>query len=372
MSHLSIDITRYEVNAEIILAGISQVVNERDRIAIVGPNGVGKTTFLKILTGEIEATIGGVENKDKLTLGYLSQIHFDHEERSVREELRTAFDAITRLQQEIRLAEDHMTETGESEKYLELLEKYENLGGERYLREIDRVARGLEIFHLLDRSIREISGGERTKVALAKVLLLKPDILILDEPTNHIDLESVEWLEIYLQDTWKGGYVIVSHDREFLDSTCSQVWEMRGKAGIVSYTGGYRTYILEREETEKRLIKNYEEQKAYLQEQAELVNRFRAGSRSGWAASREKALEKIEKLEMPYAPFRPNFRFEYSRKPTESILKIRDVFVGRSEPLFFIREIELRAGERVGIVGPNGAGKSTFLKTVLGEIAPLE
>ncbi len=369
MNHLNINIITYERQWEIILWKISTVINATDRIAIVGKNGIGKSTFMKILTGSISEYQGSIENIGSMSLGYLDQIHFMDESATVRNDLRDAFSEIRAIERCIKVEERKLEETGEYERYTELIDQYKFTWGYTYENEIERVARGIGIFHLLDRTLEGVSWGERTKIALAKTLLSKPDFLLLDEPTNFIDLESVEWLEKYLEETWKWGYAIVSHDREFLDNSCTAVIEILGKDGIMIYHGDYSFSVEQKELIEKREEKAYEEQATHLESEKTLINRFRAGSRAGFAKSRERALEKIEIIERPTRGRWVAFRFETPKeRSAENILKIEDAFIGRTEPLFYIREAHLNAWERIGIVGENGVGKSTFLKTILGSM----
>ncbi|MDD2693968.1 MAG: ABC-F family ATP-binding cassette domain-containing protein [Candidatus Gracilibacteria bacterium] len=366
MNHLNINIIAYGKKGEIILGPISTVINADERIAIVGKNGVGKSTFMKILTGNITEYQGNIENIGGITLGYLEQIHFMDESRNVREDLKDAFAEIRSLENEIRKEEEKMNETGEYERYTELIEQFKLLGGYTYENEIERVARGIGIFHLLERTLQDVSGGERTKIALAKTLLSKPEFLLLDEPTNFIDLESVEWLEKYLENSWKGGYMIVSHDREFLDRTCTKVIEILGPQGISIYHGDYSYSVDQKKLAMVREEKAYEEQQTMLESEKALINRFRAGSRAGFAKSREKQLERIELIDQPIRTREIGFRFETPKeRAPENILKVEDAFIGRKEPLFYVRDAQLSVGERVGIVGENGVGKSTFLKTIL-------
>ena len=203
MQHLQVHIHNYEVGGNLILAEAECIINARDRIGVVGANGAGKSTLMKLITGEFKHPEAHILNTGSLRLGYLSQIHFDSEDQLVRANLRGAFGDILALEAAIEAAADTMDDEGGIERYTELIEQLNMVGGYDYDREIDRVCRGLGIFELLDRSVREVSGGQRTKIALAKALLSRPDFLFLDEPTNFIDLESVEWLEHYLEETWK-------------------------------------------------------------------------------------------------------------------------------------------------------------------------
>ena len=203
MNHLNINIQSFERDGEIIIGNIKNIINADDRVALVGPNGIGKSTFMRIVSGQIRDYIGSVENVGAITLGYLEQIHFMDEHKTVRDELRDAFEEIRILEKEIEKAENILAETGDSTLYTEYIEKFKVLGGYTYENLLERVSHGIGIFHLLEKTLHDVSGGERTKIALAKILLSKPDFLLLDEPTNFIDLESVEWLEKYLIETWK-------------------------------------------------------------------------------------------------------------------------------------------------------------------------
>jgi len=375
VKHLQIHIDKYEIQNKEILRDIHFTLNENDRIAIVWQNGAGKTTFIKILSGEIKDYNGSIENIWNLSLGYLAQIYSDDENKTVLEELKDAFCEILKMEKKLSEYELKMGESSDEniiEKYTNLLEQFNNLGGYDYEKEIHAVANGIGIVPLLDKKLKEISGGQRTKVALAKVLLVKPDILLLDEPTNFIDLASVEWLENYLNNKWSGGMLIISHDREFLDKTCHKTYELQKERPMNFYHVPYSDYVLEREKKEKKLLEDYERQQDWIKDQNKLINRFRAGSRAGWAKSREKMIEKMEKVHAPYIPKKPKFQFEFSEESNEKILTFKEVFIGRKDPLFFIQELIFYKGQRVGIVGENGVGKSTLLKTIMGEINILD
>lgn len=372
MKHLHIHIDRYEIQWEVILRNISRIVNANDRIAVVWPNGAGKTTFLRILSGEIQDYTGQVENIWAIRLGYLEQIHFMDESKTVREDLRDAFTELRALERTIEEEEKKLEETGEYEAYTEALERYKLLGWYTYENELERVARGIGIFHLLEHTLSGVSGGERTKIALVKILLSRPDFLLLDEPTNFIDLSSVEWLEKYLTESWKWGYMIISHDRAFLDETCVETIEILGDRGMREYAGNYSFSVEEKEKNYEIALKKYEEQETMVASEKSLINRFRAGSRASFAKSREKALDRIEKLDKPAPPSTISFYFESAEWSADLVLNCEDVFIWRQDPLFYIREISLHRGERIWLIGENGAGKSTFLKTILHHIPVLE
>lgn len=375
MQHLKIKIEKLEFQGDPVLKDIELTINRTDKISIVGPNGAGKTTLMKILTGELQDYTGFLENIWNLKFWYLHQIYSDNEEKLVRQELAEAFWEILDMDAKLKKLEEEMTEHPEIiEEYTSLLEQFNNIGGYEYENKIHGVANGMGILELLDKKLVEISWWQRTKVALAKVLLESPDILFLDEPTNFIDMASVEWLESYLQNKWSWGYVIISHDREFLDKTCDKTLELQPQRAATMYHSGYTDYVVEREKVEKKRMEEWERQQEYIGKQEQLINRFRAGSRAGWAKSREKMIDRMEKLEKPFIPRKPKFFFEYSWESPEKLISYKEAFIGRDKtsPLFFIHEVILHKGMRVGVVGENWVWKSTFIKTILGQIPLLE
>ncbi len=376
MKHLTIKINSLEFNWEMILKNIDFILNEKDKIALVWGNGVGKTTLMKILTGEIKDFDWNIENIWNIKIGYLSQICSDNEEKTVREELKDWFKEIKKFESELKDLEEKMTLEPENmdviEKYSEKLEQFNNVWGHDYENKIHWVANWMGLLDLLDKKLTEVSWWQRTKIALAKVLLEAPDILLLDEPTNFIDLAWVEWLESYLQNKWNGGYFIISHDREFLDKTCEKTFELQPQRQINFYHWNYTFYVEERDKIEKKKIEEFKRQQEFIKKEENLINRFRAGSRASFAKSREKWLERLEKLEKPYIPKKPKFFFEYSEQTNRKILYFKECFIGRKEPLFYIQELDLYAGQRVGILWENGVGKSTFIKTIIGQLDVLD
>lgn len=373
MRHLKIGIKKLELGGEVILEDINITLNQADRIAVVGPNGSGKTTCMKVITGVISEYDGSIDNVGNISLGYLHQVYSDNENKTVHEELREAFVQIQEMQTEIKILEETMWEdTQLIEKYTSLLEQFNNIWGYDFENKIHQVSQWIGIFELLEKKLTEISGGQRTKVALAKVLLEDPDILFLDEPTNFIDMNSVEWLEWYLQNKWNGWYVIVSHDREFLDKTCSKTLEIQPWRPATLYHSNYSGYVIEREKVEKKRLGEWERQEEYIQKQEQLIDRFRAGSRAWWAKSREKMIDKMDKVSKPYIPKKPKFLFQYSGDSSDKIVSFKEAFIGRSDSLFFIQEVAWYKWQRIWIVGENGVWKSTLIKTILWKIPLLE
>ena len=375
MKHAHVTVENYDVQGRAILSGVDFLVKEGDRIALVGGNGVGKTTLLRIMVGEITDYTGQVENLTGMTFGYLSQVHFDDGGKSVREELLDAFPGVREMRQKVDAMEASLAtdpELFDADAYAHALEELKAKGGYETLSRIDRVATGLSITELLDRNITEVSGGQRTKIALAKTLLIQPDFLLLDEPTNFIDLAGMQWLEGYLNDRWKGGFLVVSHDREFLDKTCTKTWDLLPARPLDPYDGNYTDYVRQKVARRANLEGDFERQQDFIAKEQALINRFRAGSRASAMQSRLKALDKIERLELPPLAAPPKFKFEMAAASHEKVVELRECFIGRTEPLFYVKDAELKKKDRIGIMGENGAGKSTLLKTILGKIPVLD
>ncbi len=375
MKHLKIKIDKYEIDWVEILKDIEFTLNKNDRISIVWWNWVWKTTILKIITWEVKNFDWIIENIWSTTLWYLAQIYNDNENKTVYEELKDWFVDINILEKELEILEERLKNNNDStvlEEYSDKLQHFNNIWWYNYNSILMWVASGLWITSLLKSKLCEVSWWQRTKIALAKVLIHSPDILFLDEPTNFIDMASLEWLENYLQNKWKWWYVIVSHDREFLDKTCDKTYEIQPSRAINFYHTNYSEYVWEREKREKKIREDFERQDDWIKEQVTLVNRFRAWSRAGWAKSREKMLEKIEKVIPPYIPKKAKFLFWETELSQNKILTFKQVFIWRKEPLFFINELVLYCWQRIGIVWENWVWKSTFIKSILWQIEFLD
>lgn len=376
LKHLKIKVDKFEINWTEILKDIEFTLNEKDRISIVGGNWVWKTTLLKILTWQIKEYEWDIHNIWNLKIGYLAQVYSDNENKTVREELKDAFTEINKMEEELKNYEEKMSLEPENmeliNEYSSALERFNNIEGYSYNNKIHQVAYWMGVWELLEKKLTEISWGQRTKVALCKILLESPDILMLDEPTNFIDLTSVEWLEKYLEQKWHWGYVIISHDRAFLDKTCNKTYELWPQRNLNFYHTNYSGYLVERQKNEDKLMAKWEDEQEYIKKQEEFINRFRAWSRASQAKSRERALEKMDKTEKPYIPAKPSFIFDLWEEPSDRIYYFKEVFIWRADPLFFINELHLNKGQRVWIVWENGAWKSTLLKTLLWKLEVLD
>ena len=374
--HLKVKIDSLEFNWEIILKDINLTLNKNDRISIVWSNWAWKTTLLKILTWEITNYNGSIDNVWNMTLWYLHQIYSDNEEKLVKDELKGAFNDIISMEKQLDEAENKMNSEPENIEYIEeytsLIEQFNNIWWHDYNNKIHQVTSWIWILDLLNKKLSEVSWWQRTKIALAKVLLQSPDMLFLDEPTNFIDMWSVEWLESFLQNKWKWWYVIISHDREFLDKTCSKTYEVQPWRWITYYHTNYSNYLIERKKIEEKKLENYKREQEHIEKEEKLINRFRAWSRAWWAKSRERSLEKMIKLESPYIPKKPNFIFDFSWDLPEKVLYFKEVFIWRKEPLFFISEQHLYKKQIIWIVWENWVWKSTFLKTIIWQIDVLD
>ncbi|UMX48170.1 MAG: ATP-binding cassette domain-containing protein [Candidatus Nealsonbacteria bacterium DGGOD1a] len=351
-----------------------------DRIAIVGANGMGKTTLLKIIIGIEDADEGSRELHRNARIGYLPQeTHWDSLQNTVFDEIHSASpkmrDLISRKND--YEAKEKLSRLSESEvaDYLKLLEDYKTADGYRYEGLIERLLIDFGFAkEAWTRTVATLSGGERTKLALAKVALMNPNMIMLDEPTNHLDIETSEWLENFLIH-WNKAIVCVSHDRYFLDKVCGKTYELT-KNGLEKYQCRYSEYVAEKEERRAKLEKDYKIQQHYLKEQQEFIDRFRyKATKASAVQSRIKMLEKMDKIELPKETAKDiKIRFDAGGKLCRSVLKFDGISIGPEEkPLFSLGgKLEVEWGDKVGIIGNNGMGKSTLLKSVLGKMPLLK
>ena len=360
--------------AQDVFSNISFQIGHGDKIALVGANGVGKTTLLRIIAGLDSATSGALSTAKNLTIGYLSQIAEWAAERTLYAEMEEAFAGLRATQQKLRQLELEMAAangpTKAVERYGQLLHEFELAGGYTYEAEIKRVLAGLRFEEAdLEKPLPLLSGGQQTRARLAQLLLLKPTLLLLDEPTNHLDLQATEWLEEYLGQ-WKGSLMVVAHDRYFLDRVVNRVWEM-GFGMLEQFTGGYSHYVQLREERLSRRRAEYETQQQHIARTEDFVRRYKAGQRSREAKGREKRLARLERLERPQQHKTMKLKLSTTVRGGNQVLITEGLKVGYDRVLIDCPDLLLLRGERAALLGPNGCGKTTFLKAITGDVPPL-
>lgn len=372
-------VARY-FGADTLFENVSLDVSDNSRIALVGRNGVGKSTLLKMIIGNESPDAGQITKKKGLTIGYLAQNTGLESDKTIYAEMLSVFERLQIMEKNLHEMEEKIADQGadhSSSAYSQLLNQYDQLlhdfeeqNGYGYEAEVRSVLHG---FHFeqedYDRKISSLSGGQKTRLALAKLLLEQRDLLILDEPTNHLDIDTLTWLEGYVQN-YKGALLIVSHDRYFLDRIVNEVYEISHHHSSY-YKGNYSAYIDQKAERLRQDWKNYEKQQAEISKLEDFVNKnLVRASTTKRAQSRRKQLEKMERLERPEGDEKgPHFKFTADSQSGNIVLTVKDAAIGYdgriiSSPI----NIDLRKNQVMAIVGPNGIGKSTLLKSVLGQI----
>lgn len=361
-----------------VLKGVTLAVQDRDRVGLVGSNGSGKTTLLRILCGELPYDEGSLSMQKGLSIGYHSQLDDLQSPLSVYEELKTVFEPLFQMEQELRCMEKRMGEAHEegdtafkrlSEEYAALMDKFEQEGGYSWNSQLLGVLTGLGFGKdRYDQLVSSLSGGERTRLKLGKLLLQNNDLLLLDEPTNHLDLSSMKWLEDYLK-AFKGAVVVVSHDRYFLDVLCTSIAEM-SFGRIEQYGGNYSRYLALRAEVMERRMKEYTMQQAQIEREKRIIAMFRSFNREKAfikAKSREKRLAMLEIKEKPIQEHNVFFRFRAEKGTGQDVLMAEGLTKGYGNRILF-KDIALhiRAGDRIALIGPNGAGKTTLIRILCG------
>lgn len=369
----------FGVNA--VLRDVCLTVQQGDRIGLVGVNGCGKSTLMRILAG-LDAQDGGeISLVRGLRVGYLAQQNMVTSGETVWNELQKVYEQVFAMEKKLRELEDEMAHAHTdvqrfaqlSADYDRLTQRFEEADGYSWKSMVSGVLNGLGFKpSQYDQCVDSLSGGEQTRLCLARLLLQKPDLLLLDEPTNHLDMETLQWLENYLA-AYKGSVLVISHDRYFLDHVCTGIVEIL-MGSSEQYNGNYTRYIAQRQERFESRMRAYEIQQKEIERQQAIIARYRMFNREKSiraAESREKALDRMEKLEKPVDERAIRFSFEARRRTGEDVLQLTEISKSFGEKhLFHDLTLRVRAGDRVALIGPNGVGKSTLIKIIVGEEQP--
>ena len=362
-----------------VLRSVTFSLQKGEKMGLVGVNGCGKTTLMRMIAGEMQPDGGTIHRNKDLRVGYLAQLDDIPLTDTVWGALLKVFEPIRVMER--RMAEiekllesaDPETALRLSSEYQRLTESYNAQQGYAYEGEILRVLNGLGLKpEMHQRQVSTLSGGERTRLSLAKLLLQKPDIILMDEPTNHLDLEAIEWLQDYLTD-YKGSLLLISHDRYFLDHVCTTMGELLG-GKMIKFTGNYTEYMKKRTADFETRMKAYELQQKEIQREQAIIERYRSFNREKSikaAESREKRLAKVERLEKPVEEQHVRFSFDARRRSGEEALEVRELSKSfEGQPVFQNLSFKLRTGDRVALIGPNGVGKSTLFRILTHQINP--
>lgn len=368
-----------------ILEGVSLKVEEKERVGLIGPNGAGKSTLLKVITSQLPADSGEIHIQKNAQIGYLAQSMEPEADGTVWEEVMKAFSSLKEMETRLRELETKMGKESvfsDEKRYLQITEQYARLqeafeqqGGYSFEAKARGALTGLGLGNIQweTTSVHSLSGGQKTRLALAKLLLEQPDLMILDEPTNYLDMDALYWLEQTLE-TYPGALLVVSHDRFFLDRVVTVIYEL-DRNRMTRFNGNYSDYMVQREALRAKWEKEYEQQQEEIRRMEDFVQRNLArASTTKRAQSRRKALEKIERIEAPPRDRKKvAIRFEPAVSSGKEVLITDDLTVGYhpQQPLITDASLYLERGDRIALLGPNGSGKSTLLKTLANQIKPL-
>ena len=359
-----------------IFSNVSFTIRQGERLALVGPNGAGKSTLMKCLLGIEEHDEGIIVKDSSITIGYLQQ-DVNLGDASLEEEIQTAWADVQHLESQLHSLSKELEQREATEQDLRRLsylqDRLEWLGGYDYEKQSQRIAYGLGFTDEdLKKKACEFSGGQKTRINLAKALVRRPDFLFLDEPTNHLDMPMLEWLEGYLK-SYKGGIVIISHDRYFLDQVATEVVELAHHK-VHAYKGNYSQFLKQREQQRVAYQRAYDKQQEHIRKTEEYIDKYRAGIKSKMARGRQSQLDRLERLEALDQDREFAFTFPKPEMSADRVLMMDDVAIGydRNEPVATHITTTLRRGDVVGLIGANGAGKSTLVKTIMGELDTID
>jgi ATP-binding cassette, subfamily F, member 3 len=376
---------RKSYGTDVILDGVSIVVQDRERVGLIGVNGAGKSTLLKIIAGEITADSGVIHMSKETSVGYLAQTSNIDSERTIWEEMISVFADLQRLETKMRDVEKRMAEPSVyenetlfaqlSDEYARLSQEFTDRNGYAVDAKVRSLLHGLDFPEAMHgRTVNSLSGGQKTRLGLGKLLLTQPDLLILDEPTNYLDIRTVTWLEDYLKN-YPGALLMVSHDRYFLDSLINVIYEME-RGHTRRWRGNYSEFLEQKASDLDQHQKRYDQQQAEIAKLEDFVRRNLArATTTKRAQSRRKMLEKIDRIDRPMlSQEQAHFSFNIDRQSGNEVLNIHDVSLGYEEGKPLAQHIDLSAyrGERIALIGPNGIGKTTLLKAITGLRKPLD
>lgn len=361
-----------------VFSDINVEIPHQARIALVGPNGAGKTTLLYVLIGESNPSNGEVQTMRNLRIGFLPQRPELHGGHTLYEEVLSAFTDLCKREEELTHLEEHLAQADDAmlERYGRLQEQFEADGGYTYTQRIKTVLEGLGFKESqFELDIAVLSGGQKTRALLARLLLESPDLLMLDEPTNHLDVAAIEWLEGYLKE-FKGAVLAISHDRYFIDNFANVVWEL-DFGRLDTYRANYTSYLIQREERRALSQKQFEAQQAFIAKEEEYIRRNIAGQNTRQAQGRRTRLDRMKRDNLFQAADQDHdkmrFQMSINHRGNEFVIQTKGVTVGyRDNPLLEVGALKLGRGEIAALIGPNGVGKSTLIKTIIGQLPPLQ
>ena len=375
MSLLRVNQVSKSFGSDVLFENISLDINQKEKVALIGKNGTGKSTLFKIILKEISPDQGDVFLHGQTRIGYLSQDIIKDENNSLFEEVIIVFEEIVNLEKRIHEITKKMTEDHSPEllnQYARVEEEFQRLGGYSYLVKIDTL---LSHFGFkredYNRLIKTFSGGEKTRIAFAKLLMIEPDLLLLDEPTNHMDIEIIEWLEDYLK-SYDKAVLIITHDKYFINKVCKKIIEI-DQQSIETYHGNYDEYEVEKVKRYELLLKKYQKQQKQIEHLQSFVDRFRyKATKAKSAQDRIKKINRIDRINEPtQTKAKVHIDFKTKRPTKIHILELKNLTIGYDKPLLESINFKMRGYDKVGIIGPNGSGKTTLIKTIMSVIEPL-